>query len=142
MSVSRKCYHLLLALILLVFIKTININNIVFYSTEHEKFKGSYLKRTVSGLISKKVKVDVPQCFCSKIIIRPSNEAVLKLKDDEITCSRESLAIGQHQVSCQQDPSLLVNYTILHSFQRIVAYTLFENAYHDPQNRSYIDGVE
>ena len=82
----------------------------------------SYFERSYVSVFGRNVKVSIPQCQCSKTVQRPSNAIMLPVNETEITCSRENLVLGAHQ--------------------RVIAYTLFEDAYYDPQNRSYFDGVE
>ena len=59
----------------------------------------SDFKRSMTNLLFRtKVKMPIPHCNCTKTIIRPSNKKVSPVNENEVTCSKENLLIGQHQV--------------------------------------------
>ena len=80
------------------------------------------LQKRITDLLSTTVKVEIPDCKCSKRVRKPSNERPMTIGREEITCSKENLVIGPHQ--------------------RVVSYTFYESGYGDPQNRNYFDGIE
>ena len=110
----------LVAVVVLVGI--ILLTNLIFenkYSTQVSKTE---IGKTLANVFSRKVSVSIPQCRCTKLVPRPYNAVLFPIGENEITCSKENLVLGAHQ--------------------RVIAYTYFVDAYHDPQSRNYFDGVE